>query len=259
MMNEQFLSFDNVNFSYPGGDKTILDSFSMSIAKGSVTAVLGPNGTGKTTMLLLSLCWLKPNSGNISILSNDLSELAREKLGKTISLVPQFEQISFDFSILDYVLMGRTPYISALQMPKDSDYEIALSALKKVGLEHKANNSVQKVSGGEKQLILLARALAQETQMLLLDEPTSHLDIRNKSRLMKILKELAVENKTIILTTHEPNVAASVASHIVLVKDGKVFKWGQVGEIMTSENLSEIYEVPVIVEKLRNNFVFLWE
>ncbi len=252
------LSFKKVKFGYPGAMKLVLNDFNLNIQPGSVTAILGPNGTGKTTMLMLSLGWLKPESGEICLLGNPISKIDRKELGQKISLVPQFEHLSFDYTLLEYVVLGRAPYLGLLQSPTQEDLNVANAALERVGMGQYSHKLVQELSGGEKQLVLLARALAQDTEIVLLDEPTSHLDIKNKSRLLKILKELISENKTIILTTHEPDVASMIATDLILVKDGQVEKHGKINEVMTTENLSSVYGLEVIVEHCWGHKVFLW-
>jgi iron complex transport system ATP-binding protein len=258
-MSKSMLGFKKVEFSYPGSKNLVLKDFSIGIQPGSVTAILGPNGTGKTTMLMLSLGWLIPDKGEICLLESSIATMNRQELGQKIGLVPQFEHLSFDFTLLEYVVLGRAPYLRPLQSPSPEDFEIAQSALKRVGMEKYSHKQVQELSGGEKQLVLLARALAQDTNILLLDEPTSHLDIKNKSRLLKILKELIAEGKTIILTTHEPDVASMIATDLILVKEGQVLKHGKIDQVMTTENLSEVYSLEVVVKEIGGHKVFLWE
>lgn len=259
MSSQNILEFQNLSFSYGGGSNLVLDQFSMGVPRGEVVAVLGPNGTGKTTMLMLALGWLNSAGGKILLEGRSLKEYGRSELGKIISFVPQFEPSFFDFSLLDFVLLGRAPHLGNFKMPSDEDYSIALAALKKVGMSDKASRSVMNISGGEHQLVLLARALAQQTELLLLDEPTSHLDIKNKSRLIAILRELLDSGKTILFTTHEPDVAAMIAHSVIMVKNGQVLHSGPVDEIMTGENLTNVYETKIEVGELSSRKVFIWK
>lgn len=252
------LEFNNLCFSYEENSSLVLDNFSLAIPEGKVVAVLGPNGTGKTTMLMLALGWLKPDSGQIIINDLPIEECSRNELGRMVSLVPQFEPSFFDFSLLDFALLGRAPYLGNFKMPGEEDLDIAFAALERVGMQHKANHLVTHISGGEHQLVLLARSLAQQTKLLLLDEPTSHLDICNKSRLIKILRDQTKAGKTIVFTTHEPDVAALIADFVVMIKSGHVAHSGSVNEVMTAENLSHIYETPIKVGEIDSQKVFLW-
>ncbi|MDN5279905.1 MAG: iron complex transport system ATP-binding protein [Clostridiales bacterium] len=253
------LEFKDLSFSYKKNSNLVLDGFSMQISQGEVVAVLGPNGTGKTTMLMLALGWLSADSGQVELESRPLEQFSRCELGQKVSLVPQFEPTFFDFSLLDFALLGRAPYLGNFSMPKEEDIEIAFQALKKVGMEDKADRSVMNISGGEHQLVLLARALTQQTELLLLDEPTSHLDIKNKSRLIAILKELVTEGKTIVFTNHEPDVAAMISDSVIMVKNGRVIHSGKVDEIMTGANLTEVYDTRIEAGELSSRKVFLWD
>jgi iron complex transport system ATP-binding protein len=257
-MEQTILNFDKVCFSYKNSSALVLEEFSMNIKQGKITSVLGPNGTGKTTMLMLALGWLKADSGFIKIDGKDLKSFSRKELGTRIGLVPQFEHVSFEFNLLEFVLMGRAPYIGVLKTPQEKDYEIAFQALKSVGMDHKIRNLVQELSGGERQLVLLARALAQETEILLLDEPMSHLDLKNKVQLIDILRKLSAAGKTIIMTTHEPDVAAAISTDLVLVNNGTVFNMGSTEEVMTDENLSQVYGVNIRGKEVGGHRVFIW-
>ncbi|HAE38864.1 MAG TPA: ABC transporter ATP-binding protein [Candidatus Riflebacteria bacterium] len=258
-MNEAILEFNSLRFAYQQGSALVLEDFSMQIGRGGVVAVLGPNGTGKTTMLMLALGWLTPAAGTIKLLGQPLAQYARRELGQKISLVPQFEPTFFDFSLIDFALLGRAPYLGSFSMPGPQDYEIARQALAKVGMAEKAERSVMNISGGEHQLVLLARSLAQQTELMLLDEPTSHLDIKNKSRLLAILRELVAEGKTIVFTTHEPDVAAMIADSVIMVKGGRVMHAGRVADVMTGKNLSEIYDTRIEAGEYAARRVFLWD
>ena len=258
-MSQSIIEFCKLKFAYQKDSALVLEDFSLQIKRGGVVAVLGPNGTGKTTMLMLALGWLSPDAGTINLFDQPLAEYTRRELGQKISLVPQFEPTFFDFSLLDFALLGRAPYLGNFSMPAEQDYEIAMHALAKVGMADKAARSVMNISGGEHQLVLLARSLAQQTELLLLDEPTSHLDIKNKSRLLAILRELVAEGKTIVFTTHEPDVAAMIADAVIMVKGGRVLHSGSVAEVMTSANLSEVYETRIEAGEYASRHVFFWD
>ena len=257
-MIENILAYQKINFAYPSQKKDALKSLSLEIAPGSITAVLGPNGAGKTTLLHLALGWLQPRLGRVFLNTQELGSYTRREIGQWMGLVPQNERVPFDYSVLNYVLFGRTPYLQPLEMPGKEDILIAQNALYKLGLEFMSQRSVSKLSGGERQMVMVARALTQQPRLLLLDEPTSHLDISNKSRLITLLRQLAAEGVTILFTTHEPDVASALAEQIVLMRQGEVLVSGSLEEVFTSQGLSDCYQTPVRVVNIEEHRVALW-
>jgi iron complex transport system ATP-binding protein len=257
-MSEPLLQFDGVQFSYHENGRRVLDGLDLAIRPGSVTAILGPNGAGKTTLLRLALGRLLPEGGQIRLAGKPLEQYGRRELGRWIGLVPQGENMSFEYSLLEYVLLGRAPYLRPLEMPGPEDVRQAEAAMVRAGLEGYARRSILTLSGGERQLLLLARALAQQPRLLLLDEPTTHLDLHNKVRLLGLLKDLARQGVTIVLTTHEPDAAAAIATDLVLMRDGQVQHAGPVGEGLTGERLSALYGVPVQVREIDGHRIVLW-
>lgn len=256
-MNTGVLAFEQVCFAYRPEHRAVLRDLSLEIPSGQVTAILGPNGAGKTTLLHLALGWLTPQSGQVRLAGRPLAGYARRELGRRLALVPQREHVSFSYSLHEYALLGRAPYLSPLGMPGPNDDEIAAQALDRVGLGQMAKRAVTTLSGGERQLALIARALAQQPQLLLLDEPTSHLDLANKIRVLGLLQELAVQEVTILLTSHDPQVAAAVAAHLVLVREGQVLAAGPTPDTLTAANLSAAYGVPVQVITVRGRLIVL--
>jgi iron complex transport system ATP-binding protein len=222
-------------------------------------AILGPNGAGKTTLLHTALGRLKPQAGKVLLENRPLSEFSRREIGQRMGLVPQSERIPFDYSLLDYSLFGRTPYLQPLEMPGEKDCQVAMQALTLVGMAEMANRSINSLSGGERQMVMIARALAQQPGLLLLDEPTSHLDLSNKGRLVKLLRRLSAEGVTIALTTHEPEVAAMLATHLVLMRQGRVLQAGPLAEVLTAPYLSACYGVPVEVLEVEGRRLVLWD
>ncbi len=258
MNSDPLLHFEQIRFAYPQTTRAVLDDFHLEIAPGTVTAILGPNGAGKTTLLHLALGWLRPQAGLVRLEQRPLGNYSRRALGQALGLVPQSEHVSFEYSLLEFVLLGRAPYLPSLAMPQPADYEIALDALRQVGMEALCQRSILSLSGGERQLVLIARALAQQPRLLLLDEPTSHLDLGNKGRLVHLLRELQGRGVTILFTTHEPEVAAALATHLVLMQKGQVLKTGPLAEVFTADDLTRLYQLPVSVVDLDGRKVALW-
>ena len=251
------LKYENITYGYPTADRPVMKEFNLEIGSGTVTAILGPNGAGKTTLLHLTLGWLKPQDGTILLDQRTLGDYSRRALGQWMGLVPQSEHTPFEFSLLEFVLLGRAPHLPPLAMPGKEDGEIAADALHQVGLSKMQNRSILSLSGGERQLVLIARALAQQPRLLLLDEPTAHLDLGNKIRLLGLLRELQGRQVTILLTTHEPEVAAAIATHLVLMRGGQVLRAGPLAETCTSQWLSAAYGVPVQVTEVDGRRVVL--
>jgi iron complex transport system ATP-binding protein len=257
-MNNPILSLEHISYCYDGNHRNALKDLNLEINEGSVTAILGPNGAGKSTLLHVILGWLKPTEGMVRMKGRPLHEFSRREAGQMMALVPQIEHMPFDYSVLEYVLLGRTPYLHPLESPREKDLKAAHHALNISGLSEMETRTVTSLSGGERQLVLLARALTQQPHIILLDEPTSHLDLANKSRLVKILRELHDTGSTIILTTHEPEAAAAVATEIVLLRNGQILTQGLSKDVFTAENLSEAYGVPVRILDVDGQRFALW-
>lgn len=251
---QPILQLDRVCFGY-APDQPVLRGITLTLASGSVTAILGPNGCGKTTLLHSMLGRLRPDGGMILLEGTPLTDFAARARSRRMGLVPQSEHIPFDFTLLDYVLLGRVPYLGALELPGRKDYVAAREALARAGLEALAERSVTQMSGGERQLAMIARALAQRPAVLLLDEPTAHLDLANRRRVCEVLLRLSGEGITILFTTHDPALAAGLADGLVLMREGRVVEAGPLAEVMTSELLSRTYGLPVTVRRLENDWL----
>lgn len=239
------LALQALRFQYE--TRPVLEDFSLEFFPGKITAILGPNGAGKTTLLHLMVGLLKPQRGQILLAGRPYHSYSRREIGQWIGLVPQDEYIPFDFTVVEYVLLGRAPYLDLLETPSAEDRKVACQALATVGSVHLRNRSITTLSGGERQLVTIARALAQQPRILLLDEPTSHLDLGNQKRLLELMRTLAAQGTTLILTTHDPELAAAVAHDVVLMREGKVLAAGHNGSVLTSDRLSATYGVPIDV------------
>ena len=239
-MKQSMIGLENIQFHYDPG-KTILNDLSLSVEKGSITAILGPNGTGKTTLLHTILGLLAPQAGEIWIAGKNIADYKRSELSQVMALVPQSEVVPFNFRVIEYVLLGRTPQLGFLDMPSEQDIELVRETLDLLEVSHLEQRAVTELSGGEQQMVVLARALVQQPQVLLLDEPTSHLDLSNKGRLLKILETLAQRGVTIVFSTHDPDAAAMIADHVILLKAVAVLDAGLIEKLLTSEKLTQTY------------------
>ncbi|MCX6056077.1 MAG: ABC transporter ATP-binding protein [Chloroflexi bacterium] len=249
-MSSTLLSINSLCFSYEPGRNSILEAVSFEIHPQTITVILGPNGAGKTTLLHLLLGLRKPHSGTILLEDLPLVNYSRRELSQWMGLVPQSEHVPFEYSVLEFVLLGRAPYLGPLELPGSEDIQIAKNALLQVGIQDLEKRPIPALSGGEHQLVLIARALAQQPKILLLDEPTSHLDLSNRNKTLKILNQLRLAGSTIIFTTHDPEAASLIADNLVLMRLGKVLHTGSIDLTFTSEKLSETYGTPIDVIRM---------
>ncbi|NLT68807.1 MAG: ABC transporter ATP-binding protein [Acidobacteria bacterium] len=237
---------DNISFSY-SQDRAIpvFRNVSFSVRSGEVFCLLGPNGTGKSTLLKCLDGVLRIQHGRITVGGKDLFDYRVSEIARTIGYVPQGLMSAFPFRIKDIVVMGRAPHLSVLASPSRHDMEIAYRAMERVGVIHLAERSCISVSGGEWQLALIARALVQEPEMLLLDEPTSHLDMGNQMRILHVIKELANGGITVIMASHFPDHAFLVADSAAILNGGTLRGIGTPDEVITEESMRETYGVNV--------------
>jgi iron complex transport system ATP-binding protein len=255
-MNAPLLEVAALRYAYHLA-QPVLQSASLAVHAGTVTAILGPNGVGKTTLLKLILGLLTPLAGSIKLAGMPLAHYSRQQLAQQIAWVPQQEAISFPFSVLEYVLLGRAPYLRPFAQPGAYDRKLAFAALQEVGLESLQERTVTELSGGQKQLVTIARALAQAARLMLLDEPTASLDLSNRGRVLALIRQLAQHQRAVIFTTHDPNSAAAVADQLILVKQGQVLAAGPTEQLLEAELLSATYGVPVQVAELAGKRVVL--
>lgn len=240
------LEVQSLNVGY--GARLVLRDISFKVGKGEIVALIGPNGTGKTTLMRTVSGVLKPRSGQLRVFGQDLTRISAAQRAKYISVVPQARDLPEDFTVLQTILLGRTPYLGWLGQMSLQDRERVSWALKRVHLQELAQRPMGELSGGEQQRVLLARALAQDTPILLLDEPTSHLDLHHQSILLNLVQELAREKKlAVLMVLHDLNLAALYADRVALMVEGCLRTIGSPEEVLTSKNLAGAYKVPVHV------------
>ncbi len=235
------LVIKDLHFSYDSKHK-VLSGISFEVKKGQLCAVFGPNGSGKSTLFKCIMGLLKPEMGNILINGNGRNVLSMkpEEIARTIAYIPQEHRPSFPYLVKEVVLMGRTPHIGIFG-PKDKDIRKAVEAMKIIGITHLADRPYTDLSGGQRQLVLLARALAQGTEIMILDEPTSALDFRNQLRIWSILRKLLKSGKSIIVSIHDPNHMLWFCDKVVIIHKGMVLAEGDPREVLTEKILRILY------------------
>jgi len=245
---ETILKVEKVNFSYNGYQKT-LSNISFSVSRGELLGIIGPNGSGKSTLLKIISGILKPGKGNIVLLGENLNKFSIKKISKFVSVVSQDTWIAFNFKAKEVVFMGRIPYISRIKGETLEDYRISREAMVKTQSLPLSEKNIQKISGGERQRVFIAKALAQTPQLLLLDEFTSHLDLNYKYEMLNLLKKaLKEEGLTIISVFHDLNLASIASNRLILLNEGNIVKIGTPQEVLNEENLQKVYGVkPILI------------
>ena len=235
------LKIKHLSFSF--GERNILDDISLNYASGLVHGLIGPNGSGKTT-LLKNICRIyNPADGIIEISGCDCRNLSRRQLSALVSLVPQNPKVSFPITVYDLVKMGRYPHLKRFQALSEYDLEVIEQALRATNTRHLKERSVTELSGGEAQLVLIARALATEAVLILLDEPTASLDVGNSLAIMELLRELKKQAKTILVSVHDLNQARRFCDTLTILKEGRIYYFGPADEALSKASLEEVFRV----------------
>lgn len=239
------LQADSVSFSYgSGAGDRVLRDVSFRVERAAIVGILGPNGSGKTTLLRLLGGALAPDAGRVLLDGADISRLGRRALAQRVATVPQETHSAFDFSVLEIVLMGRYPHLGAFELEGPEDVAIARDALAATGTTALAQRAFATLSGGEKQRVVIASALAQASDVLLLDEPTAALDLRYQLEIAALLVRLNRSRATtLVVSTHDLNLAAALCSELVLLRAGEILAQGATAEVLTRENVRALYDV----------------
>jgi iron complex transport system ATP-binding protein len=233
-----------VSFAYRAGGPTVVDRVSLAIGRGELVGLLGPNGSGKTTMLKLLGGILRPRQGSVAFEGRPLADWPRREAARKIAYVPQETHAPFDFSVMEIVLMGRFPHLGSFALEGPQDLAVAKGALDATGMSAFAARPFHTLSGGEKQRVVIASALAQDPELLLLDEPTASLDVGHQLEVQQLLARLNASGQVaMVLSTHDLNLAASLCRRLILVRDGRVLASGATADVLTPANIRGLYDV----------------
>lgn len=239
------LTAEALDFGYPG--RSVGRGVSLQLAAGEVLALLGPNGSGKTTLFKTLLGLLPKQGGRLLLDGIELETLPREVVAQRVSYVPQAHGTFFPYSVREVVLMGRTAHLGLFAVPSRRDRELADEAIARMGLTQLSDAAYTQISGGERQLVLIARALAQAATLMVMDEPTASLDFGNQLRVLERIRSLAGEGIGILLSTHDPDQVFLCADRVALLRDGWLLACGTPREVMSDASLRELYGVDVAV------------
>lgn len=240
---------DNVSFRYAPGAPLVVDGVTVRLADGSLTGILGPNGSGKTTLLRLLSGTRRPSAGRVLLGDRAIDQLSRRDVARQIAVVPQDTELAFEYAAIEIVLMGRHPHLGLFTVEGPDDIRIAQEAMAATGTSQLAGRPFHELSGGEKQRVVIAAALAQSANLLLLDEPTASLDLGYQLEVSSLLERLNGEQGvTMAISTHDLNLAASICRELILMRDGRVIATGATDEVLTPENVRLLYDVEADVQ-----------
>jgi iron complex transport system ATP-binding protein len=246
------MSVDVTNLSFSYGSREVLHEVSFTAADGELLAVMGPNGVGKSTLFQCLLGLLSGYKGQLIINGRDIKYMGIHEMSKQVAYIPQIHSPLFNFTVFDVVLMGTSSQISALRNPGPEQVALAEQAMECMGISHLKERGYTRISGGERQLVVIARALAQKAKILVMDEPTSNLDYGNQIRILTHIKKLARDGYTIILSTHNPDQASLYADKAIALCGGSIIRQGKPAEIITPDLIQRLYNVEVEVHSLND-------
>lgn len=253
------IQYKDVSFRYDEKTNYLFHQLNLTFTEKKITSILGSNGCGKTTLLHLAYGWLQPQHGEIFVNNEPIKKYSHTNLGKTISIVSQNEKIPFHLSVWDYVLIGRTPYHTPFTQPDFNDYQIAESSLATTGMLKYKDHSLQELSGGEQQLVFIARAITQQPAVLLCDEITNHLDLHNTTRILQLLQRLKDDGVTIMLSLHDPQLASVISDEIVLFFPDHTFVQGNPQNILTPSHLSAAFQTELPAFQQNGQIIIDWK
>ncbi|MEW6069105.1 MAG: ABC transporter ATP-binding protein [Candidatus Thermoplasmatota archaeon] len=242
------LKINNVEFFYES--TKVLDNIELSVDKGEFLGIMGPNGSGKTTLLRCITRVVKPKTGAVLLENKDISMLSVKEIARSMGVVPQSAGITAEFTAFEIVLMGRIPYMKRFRFESPEDLSVVKEAMEATNTWHLRDRLITELSGGEKQRVMIAKALAQKPKILLLDEPTVHLDIHYQHEILTLIKKLNKEKGiTVISVFHDINLATEYCEKLVLLNNGKIVSAGKPEEVLTPENIKNVYNIDAIIKK----------
>jgi iron complex transport system ATP-binding protein len=234
----------NISFEYVVGRK-VFRNVSLSLEEGEILSILGANGAGKSTFLNCIAGLYKPTEGEILLDGRALSSISRIEIARNIGYIPQIHDSNFGFSVLEYTVMGRTPYIRPYETPSKEDYSIARASLERVGLHNMSEKIFTEMSGGEQQLAMIARVLTQQPKIIIFDEPTNHLDYGNQYRTVEMMRQLSKDGYIIVTSTHNPNHVFELQGKVAILKHDGEMVIGNSDTLMTEKILMELYGLKI--------------
>jgi len=246
----ELIRAENISFAYSGAP--VLADVSLSVRRGEIISLLGPNGSGKTTLIKVMLGIYQPRCGAVFFEGRSILKFAPRELARKIAYVPQFHRMAFSYRVLDIVLMGRLPHKPFFFRYSKHDRDVALHALERLSISHLKDKRYTEVSGGERQLILIARALAQGADTLVMDEPANSLDFGNQIRLLDEISKLAKEGYTFIKSTHFPDHALWIADRVIMLQQGAVIADGKPDDIMNDESICDLYNTRISIIRIND-------
>ncbi|MDF1589885.1 MAG: ABC transporter ATP-binding protein [Desulfobacterales bacterium] len=242
------IDIHKIDHSY--GDFPVLQDISFSIETGDFFIVIGPNGSGKTTLMKIIANIIKPLQGRLTLFSRPLELYPRKKLARKVAFVPQLADLDFPFTVTEIVLMGRSPHLGLLGWEQEKDFEIAQRAIAFTETTHLAHRKLNELSGGERQRVYIARAICQEPQIILLDEPTAALDLAHQIKIMDLMEKLRAEkNITIVMVSHDVNLAAMYARRLLLLNRGRIVTLGPPQDVLNYKTLEAVYGCTLLVDE----------
>lgn len=243
------LEVSDLRFAYHANRGDVLKGVTFSLGEGEILCLLGSNGTGKTTLLRCLLGFSKPKGGTVAIDGKNIVGMAPKERAHHMAYVPQSSSLAFPYFAREVVLMGRVSHLAPGAAHSAHDKEVALASMRRLQIEHLAERRYQELSGGEKQMVLVARALAQEARLLVMDEPTANLDYHNQVKILAAIKHLAAQGLAILMTSHYPDHAFLACSTVALMSGGRIVDAGAPDDVVTSESLTALYDTPVHVAR----------
>jgi iron complex transport system ATP-binding protein len=240
------ITVDRVSFTY-NGETPVLNEIELEARSGELHALIGPNGSGKSTLLKVISGVLRPSAGTVCLGDTPVKTLSTRRIAQRLAMVEQDREMGFDFSVREVVAMGRTPHRGRFARESGRDRRAVERAMQLADIRGLADRSIRAVSGGERQRVFLAMALAQEPEALLLDEPTTHLDLRHQVRFMSIVQEWVREGRTVLIAIHDLTLAAQTTDRTVLLSDGRIVATGRPSEVLIPTHLKQVFDVDVVV------------